>query len=376
VLLLTKYTALAASSRYRAYQYRTAFAEAGLDCTYCPLLPDAYLQRTYARNGSRYRRLAWTVPRVLGSMAQRWWQLFREARAFDVVYLQYEVFPYAPLGLDQVLFRRNPRVVVDFDDAVNTRYEYHASRLVRRVLGNKLAMLVRQSRHVTTGNPLLADWAGRFNPNVTVIPTSVDLRRYPFPGPPRSGGRLVIGWIGTPYTQRYLPLLEGALRALRGRHDFEFKVIGAPGFTMAGMDVRAVPWSEAREVAELQACDIGVMPLPDEPFERGKSALKLIQYFAAGLPAVASPVGVNAEIIRDGENGFLAANPDEWAAKLALLLEQPALRERLGRQGRRTAEERFSVQVNGPRLADVLARVARGGGTNRVEGAAPGAGVP
>jgi glycosyltransferase involved in cell wall biosynthesis len=364
-LLLTKYTAQAASSRYRAYQYLAALEAAGFACTACPLLSDAYLRRTYA-GGSRGRRLAWMMPRVLQSMARRWWWLLRGARAFDVVYLQYEVFPYAPLWLDQVLFRRNPRVVIDFDDAVNTRYELHASPLVRRVLGGKLAALVRQSRHVITGNRLLASWAGRFNPNVTVIPTSVNLSRYPPAGPRRpDGGRPVIGWIGTPYTQRYLPLLADPLRALRARHDFVFKVIGAPAFTMDGIDVQAVPWQEASEVAELQSCDVGVMPLPDEPFERGKSALKLIQYFAAGLPAVVSPVGVNAEIIRDGENGFLAETPRQWADKLALLLERPDDRARLGQAGRRTAAENFSVEVNGPRLAEVLARVARAGGNNR-----------
>ena len=146
---------------------------------------------------------------------------------------------------------------------------------------------------------------------------------------------------------------------MRERHQFILQVIGAPGFTMEGVDVLAHAWSEAREVADLQSCDIGIMPLPDDPWARGKSALKLIQYLAAGLAAVASPVGANCDVLTDGEDGLFAATDEAWVERLTLLIERPAYRERLAAAGRRTAERQFSLQANAPRFVEVMRRATQ-----------------
>ncbi|MDQ5851135.1 MAG: glycosyltransferase family 4 protein [Chloroflexota bacterium] len=248
---------------------------------------------------------------------------------------------------------------MDYDDPINLNYEQHSNRLLRSMLRSKIPGIVSRSCQVVAGNRLLAEWTAQFNPNVTIIPTSVDLRKYAADVPRRRAGeKPVIGWIGTPMTARYLRLLERPLRALRTRHDFVLKVIGAPNFTMEGIEVQAVPWSEATEVDELRTCDIGIMPIPDDPWARGKSALKLIQYLAAGVAAVASPVGANCDVLQESRNGLFAVTEEDWTEKLAALIERPAYREHLARAGRHTVEERFSLQGNAPRFTVILRQAA------------------
>ena len=357
-LFLTKYTSLGASSRYRAYQYLEFVQQAGFECVVEPLFPDRYLEQTYM-GGSRRRRLLFLVPQISTCLARRWWLLVQEAAKYNVVYLEYEALPYTPLFFEQVLFRSNPRVVVDYDDPINLNYEQHSNRLLRSMLRSKIPGIVANSCQVVAGNRLLAEWTAQFNPNVTIIPTSVDLRKYAADVPRRpASDKPVIGWIGTPITARYLRLLERPLRSLRTRHDFVLKVIGAPNFTMEGIEVQAVPWREATEVDDLRTCDIGIMPIPDDPWARGKSALKLIQYLAAGVAAVASPVGANCDVLQESQNGLFAVTDEDWTEQLAVLIEQPDYRECLARAGRHTVEERFSLQGNATRFTEILRRVA------------------
>lgn len=136
------------------------------------------------------------------------------------------------------------------------------------------------------------------------------------------------------------------------------RLIGAGKVELPGVPVEYCTWNEATEVALLRTLDVGIMPLVDSPWERGKCGLKLIQYMACGLPVVASPVGVNAQIVRHGENGFLASTPQEWEAALAHLLMCPSLRQRMGASGRALVENQYTVQVQAPRLAKLLRSLA------------------
>lgn len=355
-LFLTKYDRRGASSRYRVYQYLPLLEQAGFEGVVRPLFSDAYLQRIYS-DRPRWRQQVSQAPAIIGALTRRWWLLLRKISDCDVIFVQYEALPYLPFAWEKKMFTSGSPVVVDYDDAVHLNYEQHRNPLVRRILRSKVSGIVTRSRQVITGNRYLAEWATRFNSNVTVIPTSVDLRKYPLGTIARpANAKPVIGWIGTPITAKYLKLLERPLRALRTRTDFVLKVIGAPDFGMDGIEIVHVRWKESTEVDELRTCDIGVMPIPDEPWGYGKSALKLIQYLAAGVAAVASPVGANCDVVKEGENGLLARTESDWIEKLALLIEQPALRRQLTQTGRHTVEERFSLQANAPRFADVLRR--------------------
>lgn len=358
VLFLTRFTEASAYTRYRVCQYLPAARAAGFDCVVDALFPATYLARTYYGRSRRVALLG-LAPRVGGWLARRVWSLLRARGRFDVIFLQYEALPYLPLALELALLRSGARLVVDFDDAVHLNYERHPSGTVRTLLGPKIAGLAAACHGVITANRHLADWARGHNPNVAVIPNAVDVRRYG--GGPASGdaGRnAVVGWIGTPITAKYLRLIEGPLRALSARHDYTLKVIGAPGFRMDGVTVNAVPWAEATEADDLRACDVGIMPLPDDPWARGKSALKLLQYMAAGVAAVASPVGANCDVLTDGRDGLFAATDAEWVEKLSLLIRDAGYRRHLALAGRRTAEEQFSVEAAGAHLVGVLAAAA------------------
>lgn len=357
ILFLTRFSEISAGTRYRATQFIPTLRDQGFECHVRPLFPDRYLERTY-ESRSRRRALLSLAPEIGGALLRRWWLLARELSSYDVVHLHREALPYLPFHFERALFGGRTRTVVDFDDAVSVAYEHHSNPLVRALLSSKIPRVASGCRHVTVANQTLADWAGRLNPRVSLLPNSIDLRKY------RPAARLepvgdvpVIVWIGTPVTAKYLHLLTDPLRELGARHPFRLKVIGAPDFRMDGVDVVALPWSAATEARELESSDIGVMPLPDDEWARGKSALKLLQYMAAGIAAVGSPVGANRDVIADGETGALAATGAEWTEKLARLLSAPELRARVAAAGRRVVEERYSLQANAPRFAEVVRSV-------------------
>jgi len=357
LLLLPKYGPLGNSSRYRLYAYVPFLEECGFECKSQLLLTDAYVKAIYDPY-SPARAVARLTPQIIAAYARRFVSLVRDARSYDAILLQYEALPYLPMAFERALFRSNPRVAVDYDDAVNVHYADHGNAAVRLLLRSKIGEVVRASRGVVVGNHTLRAWAGQINPHVTLVPTSIDLKRYADQHAVAKPAKPIIGWIGTPHTAKFLYLLQEPLRALRAEQDFTLRVIGVPGFRMTGVDVEAVPWSPETEVRDLIGCDVGVMPLFDGSFERGKSALKIIQYLAAGVPAVASPVGANCDVIADGYNGFLAASPDDWLRKIRVLISQPETAREFARRGRRLVEQEYSLQSNAPKLASILKVVA------------------
>jgi len=353
VLLLNRYDRLGASSRLRFLDFLPALERAGLTVTAAPLFDDSYLRDLYAGRRQSPARLAAAYARRIGRML--------DARRFDLVWLEKEALPWLPAGIERALLGRVP-YVMDLDDAWFHRYGLHRAAPVRAVLGRKLESLARHARLVVAGNAHLADWARTSGArSVVEIPTVIDLDRYPPPVPPVGERPFTVGWMGSPSSAAYLNQAAEALAALGGHA--RLLLVGAHGAEPPGLADRITiqhePWSEERETALLARFDAGIMPLADGPWERGKCGYKLIQYMAAGLPVVASPVGVNTVLVRDGENGFLAADPAQWTAALTRLAADPALRARLGAAGRRLVEERYSLQAVAPRLAGTLMGAAR-----------------
>jgi glycosyltransferase involved in cell wall biosynthesis len=351
VLALTRYGRLGASSRVRTLAYLPHLAAAGLAVEVAPLFDDDYVARLY--DGRPRSRRA--VARAYLSRARR----LLAARDVDVLWVEKELFPYLPAALDLALARRAKSLVLDFDDAVFHRYDRHRSALVRGLLGRRIDRLMRAADAVVAGNPYLAERARAAGARrVELLPTVVDLERYPA-ARPRADAAVRIGWIGTPRTAAYLAPLEPTFAAVARATGARFVLIGAGAAALAsvpGVERRA--WSEATEAEDLASCDIGVMPLPDEPFERGKCAYKLVQLQALGLPVVASPVGVNATFVEHGVNGLLARDPAEWHAALVALAADPALRARMGADGRRRVAADFALQATAPRLVRLLLELA------------------
>lgn len=270
-----------------------------------------------------------------------------------LLWIEKEALPWFPAWVERALLGKIP-YVLDYDDALFHNYDLHPSRAVRAVLGHRIDALMRGARLVIAGNEYLAQRAQEAGARwVEIVPTVIDLDRYHVRGAVSNSEMLRIVWVGSPSTVHYLRLVEESLAELGKRFRFRLRVVGAK-ISMSGVDIECLPWSEDSEVASIAECDIGIMPLKDSPWERGKCGYKLIQYMACGLPVVASPVGVNTQIVRDGENGFLADTPEAWERALGQLLQQTSSREAMGRAGRSRVEKEYCVQQVAPRLAMLL----------------------
>ena len=354
LLLATRYGRLGASSRQRLLLYRGALEAAGLRGDVISCLDDAYLRALYEGRPHRAAAVA-AYARYLPRLAA--------PRRHDLVWIEKELLPYLPAALERLVLGRTP-YVLDFDDAWFLRYAQHRSRLVRWLLGGKFPALLRGAALVVVANATLRAWAEANGARrVLELPTVVDLDLYP--PTPEPAGPFTVAWIGTPMTMAYLAAIVPALQALARTGPLRLLVIGAPGFAIAGVECVHAPWSEAEEAALIARAHVGVMPLPDEAWARGKSAYKLIQYMAAGRAVVASPVGANRSVVRDGETGFLAADEAGWIDALARLRAEPALRARFGAAGRARVAAEYARQATAPRL---IAALAEAGGFDRAPG--------
>lgn len=333
------------------YQYLPGLLHRGWEVDVVPLFDDVYLEDLYSRS---QRRLG----RVLRAYARRLARLSRGVGTYDVVWLEKECWPWVPAVLDPGLLARRARWVVDYDDAIFHSYDLHPSALVRWALGRKIDAVMRAAAVVVAGNAYLAERASRSGARrVEVVPSGVDLERYPRrPAPPAP--KFTVGWIGTPVTQHFLtPIVPSLVRSLEPVGG-QFVTIGGRFREPLFPGHEAIDWHEATEVDALRRLDVGIMPLTDTPFERGKCGFKLIQYMACGLPTVASPVGMNRELANDGETGLLASDPAEWEQAIAALRDDPARRRRIGEAGRSLVERRYCLQVIEPLLAQLLTEVA------------------
>ena len=350
VLALTRYGPLAASTRQRFLQYAPVFRQAGIELDASPLMGDEHMRRLVRGQGASLPATAVAYARRLGALLG--------AGRYDVLWLHCESFPFLPGSLELLARWPGKPIVYDYDDAIFHIYDAAKTPLVRRLLGTKLQPLLSRVSACTCGNDYLASYARRFCPRTLVVPTVVDTDRYAVR--PRNGRNpLTIGWIGSPSTWSQVRFLLPLLSKLCADGAMRFRVVGAGHAAhrdvFAGMEL--VDWSEDREIADIQAMDIGIMPLLDGPFIRGKSGYKLIQYMACGLPTIASPIGVNREIVEEGVTGFLAADLGEWEAALHRL-EDRALRLRLGAAGRARAVERYSLASQAPRLIELFRSLA------------------
>jgi hypothetical protein len=207
---------------------------------------------------------------------------------------------------------------------------------------------------VIAGNSYLAEHAGRFCLNVNVLPTGLDTQAYEPKAEPKNNRKLRLVWIGSKSTLMYLAEIKPALEEIGSRFDnVVLRIICDEFLCLKNMEVEECLWSEYRQADDLTTSDIGLAPLPDNRFTKGKCGFKILQYAAAGLPVVASPVGVNTKYVRDGSNGFLAADCAEWIEKISCLLRDPQLREQMGRVGRQKAKQ-FDLKVLGKQLVNLI----------------------
>ena len=350
VLLFSRYSRLGPSTRLRSLQYLPLLRDRGIDVEVHALFPDAYLENLYGNHSAAARCIAWQ------SCARRVVQTLRRG-THDLAWIEGELFPYLPYWMESLLARSARPYVVDYDDALFHKYDLSSRPLVRRLLGRKIDRVMRGAACVIAGNRYLAARAERAGAaRIEIIPTVVDEQRYAVVDHADTEAP-VIGWIGSPATEEYLLDNREVLEQVCARHDARLLLVG-PRTEVAGEFGSVVPevaaWSEDSEAATLARMDIGIMPLRDGPWERGKCGYKIIQYMACGLPVVASTVGANLDIVQHGENGFLADGMAAWRDGLEQLIRNRALRTRMGLAGRARVEHEYNVGVQASRLADVL----------------------
>lgn len=352
VLFLVPYPLnVAPSQRFRFEQYLLELEKEGIDYKVRSFLTPRLYQVIYQR-GNSLRKVAWFLWRLVA----RFWHSL-EALRYDVIFLHREMLPFGPPFLENLLHIAGKRIIFDFDDAI---YLMDVSESNRRwqwlKYPRKTDAIISWSQWVLAGNRTLADYVRQFHSRVEVFPTTIDTKIYRTKTA-LSQEPVCIGWSGSRTTIKHLRLLESPLSALARSHPIRLGVIGVDAFSLDGVPATSHPWSFESELDRLLEFDIGIMPLPDDAWGKGKCGLKALQYMALGIPTVCSPVGVNKEIIEDGVNGFLASTEGEWVDKLSLLIKDSELRRRLGEAGRKTVEMRYASHTYAPRFVAVLKTV-------------------
>ena len=350
VLALSLYGPQAASHRVRLSQFKPGLKAAGIDLQIQSLLDDTYLQRSFAGRRPSLRGLLSAYGRRIQALCH--------VDGFDLAVVHCELLPLLPGWLERQ-FLKVP-FIFDCDDAFYLKYRQGRLRWLQPLLGSKCDRMMAAAVAVTAGNAGLANYAHQFNSNVTLLPSVVDINQMP---PPSELGRqhknkpFTVGWIGSPSTAPYLQQLATPLQHLARERPVRLLVAGGAASAIPGVEVIEKNWVLEEELSLIQQFDVGVMPLPDTPWARGKCAYKLIKCMACCLPVIASPVGANVDAVPSG-CGFLANSADQWLSAFRKLAADPELRHRMGFSGRQWVEQRYSLRFALPVLTSVIKSAA------------------
>ena len=287
-------------------------------------------------------------------------RLFGKLPAYDLVYIQRRLL--APFDLF-FLRKASKKLVYDFDDAVMYRSSRHSNQvsLSRR---RAFRRMVRASDAVIAGNQFLKGETLKYvgEGKVAVIPTAVDMEKYPAKDYGKFGDSIILGWIGSGSTLWYLRNLIPVLETLYQKYpQLKLKVVSDEFFDCSTVPIVKKKWALEGEVSDLQSFDIGLMPLTEDVWSQGKCGLKAVQYSASGIPVVCSPIGINRDIVEDGLNGYWASTDGQWVERISRLVDNPALRVKMGMKGRKRVERSFSVEVTSRKVFDLFRRLCMGG---------------
>lgn len=278
-------------------------------------------------------------------------QIFRQAAQYDVVLIHRVLLGLLDFWSLRLHVRR---YVFDFDDAIFLRDSSHRKGMRSWQRSLRFKRMVQSSQRVIAGNRYLGEWARKYQRDVIVLPTTVDLNGYPRTEQ-KDNGTPTIGWIGTRSNLVYLESIAGALARIGASAcKPALKIVSDAFFDCPGIEVIKKEWTLEEEPSDVASFQIGIMPLPDDPWTRGKCALKILQYMAAARPVVCSPVGANLEIVVEGQTGYFARTEDEWVSHLDRLLSCEEERARCGAAGRDRVERYYSTEAAVNNLLNAL----------------------
>lgn len=332
----------APSQRFRVEAFLPFLDEAGIHYAIAPFLDEKTGRIIYMPG----RGLQKALGIVMGYFRRLKTVLF-DAPKYDFIFIHREAAPLGPPIFEWLLARfLKKKYVYDFDDAIwipNTSKENAIADRFKAFW--KIAFICKWSWKIAAGNEFLKGYAARHNPGaVQFMPTCVDVDNRYNQHKPHSNHKPIIGWTGSHSTLHYVNALVPMIQRLQTRLDFTFLLIADKQPDLPLKDWIYIPWNKDTEISDLLRMDVGVMPLKPDPWSEGKCGFKLIQYLALGIPALADPVGVNKDIIEPDVNGYLCYNEAEWEARLEQLIVDPALRQRLGAEGKRKIDSQYSIQ--------------------------------
>lgn len=329
------------SQRFRFEQYLDFLKEQGYEYDFSFLITE-HDDKIFYTPGNLHNKLF-----IFFKSAMRRFRDAMHANHYDIIFVQREAFMTGSLFFEKKFAKSKAKLIFDFDDAI----WYHDVSEANKKFGwlkdpAKTGKIIALSDLIFAGNQYLADFALKFNKNVLIVPTTIDTDEYkPFASVDHNNTKIVIGWSGSITTIRHFELALPFLKKLREKYGelLEFRVIGDGNYRNAELGIQGISWKKEDEIKELTSFDVGIMPIPDDDWSKGKCGLKGLQYMALEVATVMSPVGVNSDIIKDGVNGFLASKTDEWVEKISMLIDDSSLRRKLGIAARKTVIDQYSV---------------------------------
>jgi len=351
ILFLLPYPSEGASNRYRVEQYLPYLKAKGIDFDLRPFVSKEFYSILYLK-GCYFRKIIFFIL----AFFRRTLDIVLAYR-YDIVFIHREVCPIGPPFFEWLINKMNKPIIFDFDDAIFLPSSSSSNSFIEKLKNpHKTAYIISMSKCVIVGNNYLANFALKYNNSIFIIPTCIDTYKYrPANYTNLNKNEITIGWIGSSTTLEFLDILKNVFVRLSKRFDnLRLKIVGGY-FSIEGLsNIASKSWSLKEEAEDLKTFDIGIMPMPDNEWTRGKCGFKAILYMSMGIPCVCSPVGINKEIITDGVNGFLCRDIEEWVEKISLLITDRQLRDKLGTEGRRTIEDKYSVKVNAPKFLDAI----------------------
>lgn len=349
ILFIVPYPTDGSSNRFRVEQYLPHLKKEDINYSVRPFC-NRYLYRILYKKGFFFRKIFFFIIFTFRRISD-----IVIACSCDIIFIHREAFPFGTF-MESIFSKWKKKIIYDFDDALFLPNVSDSNQLIKIFKNtSKTKKIIGMSDYVIAGNDFLKAYALKFNSNVSVIPTPIDTDKYR----PLSGrnpdANVTIGWIGSTTTVRYLDILINVFNIIFKKYNYvNLVIVGGRWNTLTDRKILCKEWSLETEVNDLQSFDIGIMPLADDDWSKGKCAFKIIEYMAVGIPVVASAVGMNTEVIQNGVNGFLANTDKEWMEKFSLLIENPGLRKTMGDAGRRTVEEKYSLKLWAPRFLEVI----------------------
>jgi glycosyltransferase involved in cell wall biosynthesis len=328
--------------RFRFEQYLDFLRENGYDC-HLSFLLNAKEDKAFYSKGN-YTSKVFIYFKTLLKRTGDWFGMNK----YDIIFIFRDALMTGSIFFEKKFSHSRAKLIFDFDDAIWLQNVSDANKKLSFLKNaDKTGKIIHLSDMIFAGNQYLADYAAQFNKNIVIVPTTIDTDMY-LPVKKKDNQQVVcIGWSGSFSTIQHFALAIPALKRIKDKYGatVKFKIIGDATYYCRELDTQGVAWIASTELEDLSEIDIGVMPLPDDEWAKGKCGLKGLQYMALGIPTLMSPVGVNGQIIQHGVNGYLPSTEDKWVDILSKLIEDKVGRERIGNAGRQTVVDKYSVHA-------------------------------